>query len=91
MNYKIYSLIIFSLISTVTIAAEEHYSIKFKALSDAVRTTVANFIDHDNITKIEKVTDTGYVKFEILSTKTVTAYRAEPCRFYSRTAPACGV
>jgi len=63
--------IIFSLISSVTIAAEERYTIKFNALPDAVRTTVANFIDHDNITKIEKVTDTGYVKFEILSTKTV--------------------
>ena len=61
---------IFSLISSVTIAAVERYTIKFNALPDAVRTCV-NFIDHDNITKIEKVTDTGYVKFEILSTKTV--------------------
>jgi hypothetical protein len=63
--------IIFSLISSVTIAAEERYTIKFNALPDAVRTTVANFINQDNITKIEKITDTGYVKFEIVSTKTV--------------------
>jgi hypothetical protein len=70
MNYKNYGLIIFSLISTVTIAAEERYAIKFNALPNAVRITVANFIEQDNITKIEKVTDTDYVKFEILSTKT---------------------
>jgi len=63
--------IIFSLISSVTIAAEVQSTIKFNALPDAVRATIANFIDQDNITKIEKVTDTGYVKFEILSTKTV--------------------
>lgn len=63
--------IIFGLISSVTIAAEERSTIKFNALPDAVRTTVVNFINQDNITKIEKVTDTGYVKFEILSTKTV--------------------
>ncbi len=71
MNYKNVGWIVFSLISSVTIAAEERYTIKFNVLPDAVRTTVANFIDQDNITKIEKVTDTGYVKFEIVSTKTV--------------------
>ena len=63
--------IIFSLISSVTIAAEERSTIKFDALPDAVRATVANSIDQNTITKIEKVTDTGYVKFEIVSTKTV--------------------
>jgi len=63
--------IIFSLISSVTIAAEERSTVKFDALPVAVRTAVANFINQDNITKIEKVTDTGYVKFEIVSTKTV--------------------
>ena len=62
--------IIFSLISSVTIAAEERSTIKFNALPDAVRTTVANSIDQNTITKIEKVTDTGYVKFKIVSTKT---------------------
>jgi hypothetical protein len=71
MYCKKFGYIIFSLISSVTIAAEERYTIKFNALPDAVRMVVANFIDQDNITKIEKVTDTGYVKFEILSTKTV--------------------
>jgi hypothetical protein len=63
--------IIFSLISSVTIAAEERSTIKFNDLPGVVRTTVANFIDQNTITRIEKVTDTGYVKFEIISTKTV--------------------
>jgi len=63
--------IIFSLISSVTIAAEERSTIKFNDLPYIVRTTVTNYIDQNTITKIEKVTDTGYVKFEILSTKTV--------------------
>jgi hypothetical protein len=63
--------IIFSLISSVTIAAEERSTIKYNDLPDVVRTTVTNSIDQNTITKIEKVTDTGYVKFEILSTKTV--------------------
>ena len=62
--------IIFSLISSVTIASEERSTVKFNALPDAVRTTVANFIDQTKITKIEKVTDSGYVKFEIVITKT---------------------
>ena len=63
--------IIFGLILSITIAAEERSTIKFNALPDAVRTTVTHFINQDNITKIEKVTDTGYVKFEIVSTKTI--------------------
>lgn len=63
--------IIFSLISSVTIAAEERSTIKFNDLPGVARTTVANFIDQNTITRIEKVTDTGYVKFEIISTKTV--------------------
>jgi hypothetical protein len=71
MYYKKIGWIIFSLMSFVTIAAEERSTIKFNALPDAVRATVANFIDQNNITKIEKVTDAGYVKFEIVSTKTV--------------------
>ncbi len=71
MYYKKIGWIIFSLISSATIAAEERSTIKFNALPDAVRATVANFIDQNNITKIQKVTDTGYVKFEIVSTKMV--------------------
>jgi hypothetical protein len=71
MYYKKIGWIIFSLISSVTIAAEERSTIKLTALPDAVRTTVANSIDQKTITKIEKVTDTSYVKFEIQRTKTV--------------------
>jgi hypothetical protein len=71
MNYKIYSWAILSVISTLTIAAEERSTMKFDALPDAVRSTVAEFIEQANITKIEKVIDSGYVKFEIESTKTV--------------------
>lgn len=71
MCYKKIGWIIFSLISSVTSAAEERFTIKFEALPKEVRTTVANSIDQNTITKIEKVIDTGYVKFEIVSTKTV--------------------
>jgi len=44
--------IIFSLISSVTIASEERSTVKFNALPDAVRTTVANFIDQTKITNL---------------------------------------
>ena len=71
MNYKKYGLIIFSLISTVAIAAEDRSEMKFEAMPEAVRNTVAHFINQDNITKIEKVVDNGYVKFDVKSTKTV--------------------
>ena len=71
MNYKYYGLIILSLISTATIAAEERSAVKFDALPEAVRNTVSHYIDQKNISKIEQVSDTGYVKFEIESTQTV--------------------
>ncbi len=71
MNYKKYGLIIFSLISTVALAAEERTEIEFNALPEAVRYTVSRFIDQKDITSIARVADDGYVKFEIKSTKTV--------------------
>ena len=71
MKFKNYSLVFLSLISAATLAAaEERYEIKFDALPEAVRNTVSHFIDQKNITQIEQVTDDGYVKFEIKSTKT---------------------
>jgi hypothetical protein len=71
MKFKNYSLVFLSLISSATFAAEERSDITFDALPEAVRNTVSHFIDKANITKIEQVTDDGYVKFEIESTKTV--------------------
>ncbi|MGR9114282.1 MAG: hypothetical protein ACU85E_00840 [Gammaproteobacteria bacterium] len=59
-----------SIISAVTLAAEERSEMNFDALPEAVRNTVSHFIDQRNISKIEKVTDDGYIKFEIISTKT---------------------
>lgn len=71
MNYKYFGWVILSLISTATIAAEERSAVKFDALPEAVRNTVSHYIDQKNISKIEQVADTGYVKFEIESTQTV--------------------
>ena len=72
MNYKKYGLVIFSFVSATTLAAEERSNIEFAALPEAVRSTISHFIDDQkNISQIEKVTDDGYVKFEIKSTKTV--------------------
>ena len=71
MNYNKFGLVLFSLISTATIASEERTELKFDAMPEAVRYTVSHFIDRNNITKIEKVADNGFVKFEIKSTKTV--------------------
>lgn len=71
MNTNKLTLIIFSLISTATFAAEERSEIKFDTLPEAVRNTVSHVIDQKNITQIEKVSDNGYVKFEVKSTKTV--------------------
>ena len=55
MNCTKYGLVIFSLISTATFAAEERSEMKFDALPEGVRYTVSHFIDQKNITKIEKV------------------------------------
>ena len=71
MNYRTYGLVILSLLSTSAVAAEERSEMKFDALPEAVRNTVSHFIDQKNITQIEQVTDDGYVKFEIKSSKTV--------------------
>lgn len=71
MNYKKYGFVVFSLISTVTLAAEERTGIEFNALPEAVRHTVFGFIDQKDITSIARVIDDGYVKFEIKSNKTV--------------------
>ena len=71
MRYKTYGLLMFSLISTATLAAGERSEMKFDGLPEAVRNTVSHYIDRKKITKIEKVTDDGYDKFEVKSTKTV--------------------
>ncbi|MDO9161959.1 MAG: hypothetical protein Q8N35_09610 [Methylococcaceae bacterium] len=71
MHYKKIGCIVFSLISPLAFAVEQRAAIKFNALPEAVRITVSNSMAQDSISNIEKVTDTGYVKFEIVSTKTV--------------------
>ena len=70
MRNRNYGLVILSLISAATFATEERSEMKFDMLPEAVRHTVSNFIDQKHITNIEQVTDDGYVKFEIKSTKT---------------------
>jgi len=71
MNYKKIGWIMFSFMSALTIAAEERSPLTFAELPEAVRSRVSQFIDQANITKVEKISDNGYVKFEIESTKTV--------------------
>ena len=71
MNNKFYGWFFLSFISVIAGADEERSSLAFAALPEAARTTVTRFIDQGDITKIEKVTDKDYVKFEIKSTKTV--------------------
>jgi len=70
MNSKKYGLLLLSLMSTIAIA-EERLALNYDALPKAVQTTVSRYIDQAHISKIEQVTDTGYIKFEITSMKAV--------------------
>jgi hypothetical protein len=71
MNYRKCGLMIFSLISTVALAAEERNEIEFNAFPETVRYTVSRFIDQKAITSIARAAGDDCIKFEIESTKTV--------------------
>lgn len=71
MNFKDYGLVILCSVSAAALATEQRSEIEFDAMPEAVRNTVSRFIDQNTITRIQEVTDDGYVSFEIKSTKTV--------------------
>lgn len=71
MFHKIYVLMIISLSLQTAIAAEQRTDIKFAAMPEAARYTVSHLIDTHTIGQITRVTEDGYSKFEIKSTRKV--------------------
>ncbi len=71
MNVRKYGLMIFGLISTAANSVEKRVEMQFAALPESVQYTVSHYIDPKNITRIEKIIDSDYVRFEVVSTKTV--------------------
>ena len=71
MFHKLYVLMIISLSLQTAIAAEQRTDIKFAAMPEAARYTVSHLIDTHTIGQITRVTEDGYSKFEIKSTRKV--------------------
>jgi hypothetical protein len=69
MPNKITLLVFFTLFSCNAVFAKETVAIPFEALPDAVKKTTLDHMEKQRITKVTRISDEGYVKFEIETDK----------------------